>query len=193
MIKEILTKHFEGHLQTAKQAASGDFLQVMEEVTRILIKAFKSGHKILLCGNGGSAADAQHISAEFVGRFYRERKSLPAIALTTDTSILTAIGNDYSYEKIFSRQVEGLGCKGDVLIALSTSGNSKNVLEAVSQASSIGMTTIGFTGKSGGILAGMTDVCFRAPSTMTPHIQEIHITALHAISQAVEDVLFGEI
>lgn len=192
MIKEILTKHFDGHLQTAKQASSGDALHVMEEVTRALIKTFKSGHKILLCGNGGSAADAQHISAEFVGRFYRERKSLPAIALTTDTSILTAVGNDYSYEKIFSRQIEGLGCKGDVLIALSTSGNSKNVIEAVSQAISMGITPIVFTGKSGGILAGMTELCFRAPSSMTPHIQEIHITALHAISQAVEDVLFGE-
>ncbi len=166
-------------------------LKRLEEISEILAKALRSGHKLLLCGNGGSAADSQHIAAEFIGRFKRERASLAALALTTDTSILTAIGNDYSYEKIFSRQVEGLGEKGDVLIALSTSGNSKNVLEAVKVAKSKGLVTIGFTGAKGGALKEAADQCFQAQSSETPHIQEVHITALHALSEVVEDLVLS--
>ena len=165
--------------------------EVLEQISREIIKAFKAGKKILLCGNGGSASDSQHIAAEFIGRFKRERKSLPAIALTTDTSILTAVANDYSYDDIFSRQVEGLGQKGDVLIAISTSGNSRNVLAAVRQAKELGILTIGLTGGEGGQLKSIVDLCFLARSSKTPHIQEMHITALHAVSEVVENVLFG--
>lgn len=166
-------------------------MDILEKISREIIVAFKAGHKMLLCGNGGSAADAQHIAAEFIGRFKRERRSLPAIALTTDTSILTALANDYDYSKVFSRQVEGLGQKGDVLIAISTSGNSVNVLEAVKQAKSQGLVTIGFTGITGGKLKDQTDICFCAQSKKTPNIQEMHIAALHAISEVVEDVFFA--
>jgi len=162
-------------------------LEVLERIAEVMTGAFRSGHKILLCGNGGSAADSQHIAAEFVGRFKRERRSLPALALTTDTSILTAVGNDYAYEQIFSRQVEGLGEQGDVLIVLSTSGNSKNILEAVKTAKARGITTVGLTGSSGGALKSAADLCFQAQSAETPHIQEVHITALHALSEVVED------
>ena len=181
----------EEHKQALKDTFNGDNLQLLEQIAREILKAFKAGHKLLLCGNGGSAADSQHIAAEFIARFKRERKSLPAIALSTDTSILTAVANDYSYEQIFSRQVEGLGQKGDILMALSTSGNSPNVLEAVRQAREQGVFTIGMTGGSGGKLKSSVDLCFVAVSPKTPHIQEMHITALHAISEVVEDVLFG--
>lgn len=166
-------------------------LKRLEEIADVLARALRSGRKILLCGNGGSAADSQHIAAEFIGRFKRERRSLPALALTTDTSVLTAVGNDYAYEQIFSRQVEGLGEKGDVLIALSTSGNSKNVLEAVKAAKVKGLTTVGFTGAKGGTLKEVADHCFQAQSSETPHIQEVHITALHALSDVVEDLVLS--
>ena len=179
------------HRAAVEKSFTPPHLEILEKISRELLKALKAGHKILLCGNGGSAADSQHIAAEFIARFKRERRSLPAIALTTDTSILTALANDYDYSRVFSRQVEGLGSKGDVLIALSTSGNSKNVLEAVRQAKDQGLCTIGFTGASGGALKGLADICFCAGSPKTPHIQEVHITALHAVSEVVEDVLFG--
>lgn len=179
------------HQKVTEKTFTASQLQVMENITREILKAFKSGNKILLCGNGGSAADAQHIAAEFVGRFHRERRSLPAIALTTDTSILTAVGNDYSYDKVFSRQVEGLGEKGDVLIAISTSGNSKNVLEAVRTAKEKEVVCIALTGESGGELAGLADFCFKAASSKTPHIQEMHITVLHAVSEVIEETLFA--
>jgi D-sedoheptulose 7-phosphate isomerase len=179
------------HRKTLDESFDSARLEVLEKISRELLMAFKAGKKLLLCGNGGSAADSQHIAAEFIGRFKRERQSLPAIALTTDTSALTAIGNDYSYDKIFSRQVEGLAQKGDVLIAISTSGNSKNILEAVKQAKINGAVTIGFTGQDGGALKGQVDLCYQAANKNTAHIQEMHITALHAISEVVEDVFFG--
>jgi len=163
-------------------------LQVMRSVAQEMAEVLKRRGTVFLCGNGGSAADAQHIAAEFIGRFKHERKSLPAIALTTDTSILTALANDYSYDIVFARQIEGLGNPGDLLIAISTSGNSKNILEAVKKAKEIGMKTVGFTGEGGGKLAGMTDLVFRASSKNTSHIQETHITALHAISEIVEEM-----
>ncbi len=179
------------HRDAFDKSFAPDQLHILEQVTREILKAFKSGHKILLCGNGGSAADAQHIAAEFIARFKRERRSLPAIALTTDTSILTAIANDYEYDKVFSRQIEGLGQKGDILIAISTSGNSANVLEAVKQAKAQELIAIGFAGFSGGKLKDLVDLAYVVPSKKTPHVQEMHITALHAISEVVEDVLFG--
>jgi D-sedoheptulose 7-phosphate isomerase len=159
---------------------------VLQDITAALIKALKNGNKILFFGNGGSAADSQHIAAEFVSRFKRERKALPAIALTTDTSILTAIGNDYSFDNVFSRQIEALGEPGDVAIGISTSGNSPNVIKAVKTARKMEMLAIGFTGESGGELKNCVDLCFQAPSPSTPHIQEAHITAAHAICDIVE-------
>lgn len=188
--RSVLETHIAEHEATLKATFGLENIKALQEISNRLVSAFQHGNKILLCGNGGSAADAQHIAAEFIGRFKRERKSLPAVALTTDTSILTALGNDYSYEAIFARQIEGLGLRGDVLVALSTSGNSKNVLEAAKKAKDLGLVVIGFTGKSGGALKRLCDITFAANSDETPHIQEMHITALHAVSEAVEDVLF---
>jgi D-sedoheptulose 7-phosphate isomerase len=159
---------------------------VLENIAEILIKALKMGNKILLFGNGGSAADSQHIAAELVGRFLRARKALPAIALTTDTSILTAIGNDYSFDNVFARQIEALGLPGDVALGISTSGNSKNVIKAMQAARKLEMITIGFTGENGGELKNCVDFCFHAPSSSTPHIQEAHLTAAHALCEVVE-------
>lgn len=181
----------QGHAEAFTASFDAERLGVLDAMAREFLKAFKAEKKILLCGNGGSAADSQHIAAEFIARFKKERRSLPAIALTTDTSALTAIANDYSYDVVFSRQVEGLGEPGDILLAISTSGNSKSVLEAVKQAKKQQMLTLGFTGKDGGILKGIVDICYHAQSTQTSHIQEMHITALHAISEAVENTLFG--
>jgi len=158
---------------------------------QIIIEAFKNQHKVFFCGNGGSAADSQHIAAEFVGRFQKERKAWPAIALTTDTSALTALGNDYSFDIVFSRQLEALGQKGDVLVAISTSGNSKNVLEAVKKAKSIGVSTIGVTGGNGGALAACCDVAIVAASSKTARIQESHLCIFHSICELVENTLTG--
>ncbi|MBI3999812.1 MAG: D-sedoheptulose 7-phosphate isomerase [Candidatus Omnitrophica bacterium] len=180
----------EEHDAALKASFGPENVKLLEQMAEQISAAFQRGNKILLCGNGGSAADAQHIAAEFIGRFKRERKSLPAIALTTDTSILTALANDYSYETVFARQVEGLGQKGDILIALSTSGSSKNVIEAVKKAKETGLHVFGFSGKSGGELKKLAHLNFSAGSEKTPHVQEMHITALHAISEAVEDALF---
>lgn len=182
---------FNQHREAVEKSFTPAQLEVLDKIATEMAGAMREGRKLLLCGNGGSAADCQHIAAEFIGRFKRERRSLPAIALTTDTSILTAIGNDYSYEQVFSRQVEGLGEAGDVLIAISTSGNSKNVLEAVKVAKMRGLTTIGFTGDKGGTLKELADHCFQAQATYTPHIQEVHITALHALSEVVEALVLG--
>ncbi len=175
--------------EAIEKSFTGPQIELLEKIAGLLTQTLRSGNKILLCGNGGSAADSQHIAAEFVGRFKRERRSLAAISLTTDTSILTAVGNDYGYEQVFSRQVEGIGQKGDVLIAISTSGNSKNVLEAVKTAKSKGIATVGFTGIHGGALKAASDFSFQAQSGETSHIQEVHITALHALSEVVEDLL----
>ena len=148
--------------------------------------AFRRGHKVLVCGNGGSAADSQHFAAEFVGRFQKERKALPAIALTTDTSALTALGNDYSNEAIFSRQLEAIGEAGDVLVALSTSGNSKNVIAAVQKAKELHVQVITLTGSEGGRMGEMGTINIIAESKSTARIQETHIFILHAICDLVE-------
>lgn len=161
-------------------------IPVLENIAEVLIKALKMGNKILLFGNGGSAADSQHIAAELVSRFLRERKALPAIALTTDTSILTAIGNDYSFDNVFARQIEALGLPGDVAFGISTSGNSKNVIKAMQAAKRLEMITIGFTGENGGGLKNDVDFCFHAPSSSTPHIQEAHLAVAHALCDVVE-------
>jgi len=157
---------------------------------QIIIEAYQKGGKILLMGNGGSAADAQHIAGELVGRFKKERKALPAIALTTDTSILTAIGNDYGFNEVFRRQVEALAQHEDVVIGISTSGNSPNVLLAIEKANEIGAKTIGLSGKGGGKLAQLASLCLVVPSDDTPRIQETHITIGHIICDLVEKSLF---
>ena len=161
----------------------------IESASSTVSKAINQGKKVLLCGNGGSASDAQHIACEFVSKLIKERRSIPAIALTANTSLLTAISNDYSFGLIFSRQIEGLGTSGDVLIAISTSGTSKNIIKAVEVAKSIGIYTIGLTGAQGDKLAGLTDICIKVPSSNTQRIQESHILIGHIICEFVEENL----
>jgi D-sedoheptulose 7-phosphate isomerase len=164
----------------------------IEQAVLVISESFRSGGKLLLAGNGGSAADAQHIAAEFMVRYKMERKSLPAIALTTDTSIITATGNDYSYEDVFSRQIGGLGRVGDVFIAITTSGQSPNILKAVKAANDASIYTIGLTGRDGGKLAPLVKLPIIVPSDVTSHIQESHITIGHIISDLVEKELFNK-
>ena len=166
--------------------------QICAEVAERLIGAFRRGNKMLLFGNGGSAADAQHIAAEFVGRYYLDRPALPAQALTVNTSSLTAIGNDYDYDQIFSRQIEAFGQPGDVAIGISTSGNSRNVIEALRTAKRKGMLAVGMTGEGGGQLKAETDYCICVPSRDTPRIQEAHILVGHILSELVEHAIFGD-
>ena len=166
-------------------------VEVIANIAETLIECFKNDRKVLICGNGGSAADAQHVAGELVGRFKMERRALPCIALNTDTSIITAYANDYSFDDIFERQVEALGENGDVLIGISTSGNSPNVVKAVSKAKAKGVTTIAFTGETGGKLKKMCDITFAVTSENTPRIQECHITAFHIICNLIEKGLFG--
>lgn len=166
-----------------------DMKKIMPEVASAGLRvrtALEKGRKILICGNGGSAADSQHMAAEFVGRFVKERQSLPALALTVDTSLLTAVGNDYGFDCVFSRQVEGLGQEGDVLIAISTSGNSANVVRAIKTAKEKGIYVIALTGENGGILAKESDLCLAVPSQVTARIQEMHIMIIHMICEVAE-------
>jgi D-sedoheptulose 7-phosphate isomerase len=156
----------------------------------ISVQALKRGNKLLFAGNGGSAADAQHWAGELVSRFYYDRPGLPGIALTTDTSILTAIGNDYGYDYVFARQVEALGQPGDVLYAISTSGNSRNIVRAIEAARAKGVQVIGFTGQGGGQMAELCDLCFRVPSGETPRIQEGHEALGHMLCALIEAEMF---
>jgi D-sedoheptulose 7-phosphate isomerase len=166
-------------------------LQTVKDCVYILVTAFKNGNKVLFCGNGGSAADAQHLAAELSGRFYIDRDALPAEALHCNTSYLTAIGNDYGYDVIYSRLIKGIGNKGDVLVGLSTSGNSKNILNAFEIAKEKGMITIAFTGESGGKLKKLADHLINVPSDDTPRIQESHIMLGHIICQLAEEQYFS--
>lgn len=161
----------------------------IQECARIILETFKAGNKVLLCGNGGSAADAQHIAAEFVGRYEAERRALPAIALTTDTSALTALANDYDFERIFARQIDALAVEGDCLIAISTSGNSPNVISAVMTARKKGCKAVGMTGANGKKLAALCDACLMVPSARTARIQEAHITVAHIWCEMVDEWL----
>jgi D-sedoheptulose 7-phosphate isomerase len=165
-------------------------IDVIMKAAQVIINAYNSQGKLLIFGNGGSAADAQHIAAEFVGRFQKERKALPAIALTTNTSVLTALSNDYGYETVFTRQVESLARPHDVAIGISTSGRAKNVLLAIKKAKEMGLKTICFTGGSAGELANAGGLCISVPSSITARIQEAHIMVGHIICQLVEDELF---
>jgi D-sedoheptulose 7-phosphate isomerase len=186
-----LRDHFEesARVKRAFLEAQGE---QMGRAVGLVVEAFRAGHKALLFGNGGSAADAQHIADEWTGRYRRERPPLPALALTANTSDLTAIGNDYGFEHVFARLVAAHGRPGDVALALSTSGNSPNVLEAVREARERGLHTIGLTGKGGGRLAGAVDVALVVPSDATERIQESHMTFLHALCELVDEALFPE-
>jgi D-sedoheptulose 7-phosphate isomerase len=164
-------------------------LPAMIDAANALVTAFRSGHKALFFGNGGSAADAQHLAAEFVGRYLRERTPLPALALHANTSAVTAIANDYGYDHVFSRQLQALAVRGDVAIGISTSGNSQSVIEALGAARKMGVFTIGLTGESGGRMRGVVDVLIAAPSSETPRVQECHILLGHALCDAVEQAL----
>ena len=159
--------------------------------TDLIVDAFNNGNKVLFCGNGGSAADAQHLAAEFSGRFYKDRKALPSEALHCNTSFLTAVANDYGYEKIYSRIVQGVGKSGDVLIGISTSGNSENIINAFITAKKMGITTISFTGKDGGKMKNLSNVNINVDSDDTPRIQESHILIGHIICELVEEKLFS--
>lgn len=186
-----VTKQFEDSI-AAKQAGLKVLPQAVSLAIQLMFNALQSGGKILACGNGGSAADAQHFAAELVGRFERERKELGAIALTTDTSILTAVGNDYSYDEIFSKQVRALGQEGDVLLGISTSGNSKNVILAIEAAHKLGMKVVAFTGKGGGKIGEMLkaeDVHLCVPAERTARIQETHLLLLHCLCDGIDHLL----
>jgi len=168
-----------------------NLIKSIEDITQLIVKTFKNGKRIYFCGNGGSAADAQHLAAEFSGRFYTDRVALPAEALHCNTSYLTAVANDYSFEMVYSRLIKGIANKGDVLVGLSTSGNSGNILKAFETAREKGVITIGFTGQTGGKLKDWSDFLINVPSQDTPRIQEAHILLGHIICQLVEEQYFG--
>lgn len=170
--------------------ADEKMIDSIHQSVEVITTTFKNGNKILFCGNGGSAADAQHLAAEFSGRFYKDRDALPAEALHVNTSYMTAVANDYSFDVVYSRMVNGIGKKGDVLVGLSTSGNSINILKAIETAKEKGMTTIGFTGATGGKMKDECDILLNVPSTDTPRIQESHILIGHIICQLVEEQYF---
>jgi D-sedoheptulose 7-phosphate isomerase len=176
-----------------KQSLLADevLINTIANAVEIITTAFKNGNKVLFCGNGGSAADAQHLAAEFSGRFYTDRHALPAEALHVNTSYLTAVANDYSFDVVYSRMISGIGNKGDVLIGLSTSGNSGNIINAINAAKEKGMTTIGFTGSTGGKMKDVCELLLKVPSTDTPRIQESHILIGHIICELVEKAYFN--
>ncbi len=190
MEEENINERLQEHEETMRKVSSL-CVSVIAEITSSIVGSYRKGGKLVIFGNGGSAADAQHIAAELAGRFKIERKSLPAFALTTNTSILTAIGNDYDYGAVFERQVEGIVTKEDVVIGISTSGNAENVIRGIKKARSLGAVTIAFTGETGGKLKGEADILLLIPSTNTPRIQEAHITAGHIICELVEKELFA--
>ena len=187
-IKNIIAASIEVKQQILQDDA---FTATIQQCVDTITQAFKNGNKVLFCGNGGSAADAQHLAAEFSGRFYTDRDALPAEALHCNTSYITAVANDYSYDVIYSRMIKGIGKKGDVLVGLSTSGNSKNIINAFEVAKEKEMITIAFTGTSGGKMKPVADFLLNVPSTDTPRIQESHIMVGHIICQLVEEQYFG--
>lgn len=179
-------------IDTKRQIMENErMIQTLEDCSNVITTAFKNGNKVLFCGNGGSAADAQHLAAEFSGRFYTDRDALPAEALHCNTSYMTAVANDYSYDVVYSRMIKGIGNPGDILIGLSTSGNSKNIVEAFKTAKLKNMVTVGLTGDNGGMMKEMSDFLLNVPSSDTPRIQESHIMLGHIICQLVEEKYFG--
>lgn len=193
IINQYVKSHFEDSIQVKNQILQDKALiELIQKVALITTNAYKHGFKTMLAGNGGSAADAQHIAGEFVSRFYFDRPGIPSIALTTDTSILTAIGNDYGYDRLFARQVQAQGVKGDIFIGISTSGNSTNIIEALKVCKEKEIISIGLTGQSGGKMADLCDYCIKVPSNCTPRIQESHIVIGHIICAIVEEEIFGK-
>ena len=185
-MKTTIVSEFESHLETIKLVME-TMEDDLEQASAMAVEVLKRGNKVLLCGNGGSAADAQHIAAELTGRYKTERRGLPGIALTTDTSALTAIGNDYGYDRVFDRQVEALANEGDLLIGISTSGNSANVVSALKLAKKMGCSTLGLSGRDGGAMNEVCDVNLIVPSDNTPRIQEMHILFGHTICQIIDE------
>lgn len=187
-IKQII----QGSIEVKQRLLENEqLIKEIETVVSIITKAFKNGNAVYFAGNGGSAADAQHLAAEFSGRFYKDRKALPSDALHCNSSYLTAVANDYSYDVIYARLLEGLAKKGDVLVGISTSGNSANIVKAFEMAKKIGVTTIGFTGEKGGNMKNIGDYLINIPSTITPRIQEAHILVGHIVCELVEINIFG--
>jgi len=193
MINEYISNQVKKSIDVKQKLLdSQELMNSIQKVALKCVEVYKNGNKTLIAGNGGSAADAQHIAGEFVSRFYFDRPGLASMALTTDTSIMTAIGNDYGYEKLFSRQVQANGVKGDMFIGISTSGNSANVLEALKESKEKGIITVGLTGEKGGKMADMCDYCIKVPSDETPRVQEAHILIGHIICAVVEEAIFGK-
>lgn len=188
-IKELVNASIETKQQVLN---NNEILEIVNKVTDMIVSAFRNGNSVYFCGNGGSAADAQHLAAEFSGRFYKDRKALPAEALHCNTSYLTAVANDYSFDLIYARLIQGLGKRGDVLIGLSTSGKSKNIVQALETAKEKNMTTVGFTGDGGGDMSAISDYLIKIPSTITPRIQECHMLLGHIICELVEEKYFAE-
>jgi len=190
-IQQIIKKQIQDSVSIKEMILKDEIIiQNVAKAAEMVLDCYKSGNKTLLAGNGGSAADAQHIAGEFVSRFYFDRPGIPSIALTTDTSILTAIGNDYGYEKLFERQVQAHGNQGDVFIGISTSGNSQNIVNALIECKEKGVRTIGLTGRKSARMDDLCDVCIKVPSDETPRIQESHILIGHIICCIVEEGLF---
>ena len=188
---EFIKNYIEKSIETKRNILENEnILSKIRDVSLVIVDSLKNGGKVLICGNGGSAADSQHIAAELVGRLSFDRPGLPAMALTVDSSILTAVGNDYGYEMVFSRQVQACAQKGDVLIGISTSGNSKNVVNAILEAKEKGVFTVGFTGEKDGLISANADITIKIPSSETPIIQESHIMAGHIICAMVEKMMF---
>ncbi|MFY0518396.1 D-sedoheptulose 7-phosphate isomerase [Lysinibacillus sp. UGB7] len=192
-INEFMEKQIEQSIEVKQAIISNKgLMSLIEEISVKAVELYEKGNKVMLAGNGGSAADAQHIAGELVSRFYFDRPGLPSIALTTDTSILTAIGNDYGYDRLFSRQIQANGVEGDMFIGISTSGNSANVIKALEECKNKNIITVGFTGESGGKMAALCDYCIKIPSNETPRIQESHILVGHIICSIIEEAIFGQ-
>jgi len=187
---EVVSRTLSAAIRLHEQAQTSSVGATVAAAER-MVASLRSGGKILVCGNGGSASDSQHFAAELVGRFERERRALSAIALTTDTSILTAIGNDYAYDQVFARQVEAVGRAGDVLLGISTSGGSRNVLEAFGAAKSGGLATVALTGRDGGVIGAAVDIHINVPSASTARVQEVHRTLMHAMCELIERELYA--
>lgn len=187
-MEKVLTDYLKSFQNDFNVFLKKDFHDILK-VADLIANAFKKGNKLLVCGNGGSASDAQHFAAELIGRFKKDRPSLPAMALNTDTSAITAIANDFNYETVFARQIQGLGNKEDILLAISTSGNSRNILEAVKAAKKKKLVTIGLTGKNSSLVSSKSDYCIFVSSKETSHIQELHIIVLHILCILIEKKL----
>lgn len=191
--RNVISARLQTHIETLSRLEQDETLKaVIDSAVEKIVACFRSGGRVYFCGNGGSAADAQHLAAEFSGRFYFDRPVLPADALHCNSSYLTAVANDYGYEKVFARLISGMGRKGDILVGISTSGNSKNILQAFDVCKEKGLITIAMTGASGGKMREQADLLINVPSNDTPRIQEAHITVGHIICELVEQEIFGE-